>query len=65
MAPTTAPAPTIPPSEGTEKTTAAGTSVTVNADVLFDVNSSDLTPEASGRLGAFLTLAAATRSGTS
>ena len=32
--------------------------MTVNADVLFDVNSSELTPEASSRLGAFLTLAA-------
>ena len=30
----------------------------MNADVLFDVNSADLTPEASSRLGAFLTLAA-------
>ena len=28
------------------------------SDVLFDVNSSDLTPDANSRLGAFLTLAA-------
>jgi len=46
---TTAPAPTIPPSEGTEKETAAGTQVTVKSDVLFDVNSSDLTPETTSR----------------
>jgi outer membrane protein OmpA-like peptidoglycan-associated protein len=32
--------------------------VTVKSDVLFDVNSSSLTAEASSRLGAFLTLAA-------
>ncbi len=55
---TTAAPATIPPSEGTEKQTAAGTTVTVNADVLFDVNASDLTPEGSSRLGGFLTLAA-------
>ena len=59
VAPTTttaAPA-TIPPSEGTEKETAAGTTVTLKSDVLFDVNSSDLTPDANGRLVVFLTLA--------
>jgi outer membrane protein OmpA-like peptidoglycan-associated protein len=55
---TTVPAPTIPPSEGTEQETAAGTQVTVKSDVLFDVNSSELTPDANSRLGAFLTLAA-------
>jgi outer membrane protein OmpA-like peptidoglycan-associated protein len=55
---TTAPPTTIPASEGTEKQTPQGTSVTVNADVLFDVNSSALTPDASSRLVAFLTLAA-------
>jgi outer membrane protein OmpA-like peptidoglycan-associated protein len=53
----TTPPSTIPPSQGQEKTTPQGTSVTVNADVLFDVGSSSLTPEASSRLGAFLTLA--------
>ena len=55
---TTAPPSTIPPEQGEEKQTAAGTSVTVKSDVLFDVNSSTLSAEASSRLGAFLTLAA-------
>jgi outer membrane protein OmpA-like peptidoglycan-associated protein len=55
---TTTVAQTIPPSQGEEKQTAAGTQVTVKSDVLFDVNSSDLTPDANSRLGAFLTLAA-------
>jgi outer membrane protein OmpA-like peptidoglycan-associated protein len=58
-APTTTAPPTIPAGEGTVKQTPQGTSVTVNADVLFDVNSSALTPDANSRLGAFLTLAAA------
>jgi outer membrane protein OmpA-like peptidoglycan-associated protein len=55
---TTAAPSTIPPEQGTEKQTSQGTSVTVKSDVLFDVNSSTLTAEASSRLGAFLTLAA-------
>ena len=55
---TTAAPSTIPPEQGEEKETAAGTQVTVKSDVLFDVNSSDLTPDANNRLGAFLTLAA-------
>lgn len=55
--PTTSVAPstatTAPPTTVTPK----GTSVTVNADVLFDFGSSDLTPAASGRLGGVLALA--------
>ena len=54
-----------PGADGTRRSTAAGTTVTVNADVLFDVNSSEFTPAASGRLGSVLDLGAdGSRAGT-
>ena len=49
--------PTTPPTTSGLTTNANGTSVTVNADVLFDVGSSDLSPAASTRLGSVLSLA--------
>ena len=57
---TTRPAPTSTTTvsaDGSERTGPQGTTVTVNADVLFDVGAADLTPNASARLGQVLTLA--------
>jgi outer membrane protein OmpA-like peptidoglycan-associated protein len=48
---------TTPGTTSGQTVTPKGTSVTVNADVLFDFGSSDLTPEASNRLGNVLSLA--------
>ena len=48
---------TAPPTTSGQTITPQGTSVTVNADVLFDVGSADLTSAASSRLGAVLALA--------
>jgi outer membrane protein OmpA-like peptidoglycan-associated protein len=58
--PTTRPpatATTTVSADGSERTSAAGTTVTVNADVLFDFGAAELAPAASSRLGRVLALA--------
>ena len=54
---TAAPSTTAPATTSGRVETPEGTSVTVNADVLFDFGSSDLTQAASSRLGGVLALA--------